>query len=233
MRLYRTATLGAMRLPLAALALLALTPASASAATFDPLKPCYQSVRQGLTEKVFVSGSGFTPNARVDVAVDGEKIFELPTDAAGALPAGAFVRAPFLRSGARSFRVNVTDLANPANAFQQSSLVNALSMRLIPAKANPSSRVLMRGRGFTRTGAVYAHYLYGSKLRHRRTVRLGLPEGDCGRISVRRKQFPFTPPAGRWWVQYDQQAKYSKNPSGVFVQVPILVRRIVRFRDAA
>jgi hypothetical protein len=231
-RLYRTATLGAMRLPLAALLALAALPANAAAATFEPLKPCYQSVRKGLTEKVFVAGTGFTPNGRVGVKLNEDTVFELPTDAAGALPAGAFIRAPFVAKGVLGFRVTVTDLLNPANMFSQDPLVNALSMRLIPAKTSPSKRVLMRGRGFTRPGAVYAHYLYGTRRKHNKTVRLGLPSGDCGRISVRRKQFPFTPRAGRWWVQFDQQKAYSANPSGVFVQVPIQVRRVVRFAPA-
>ena len=218
-----------MRLPVATLALLAFLPSAASAATFETLKPCYQSVREGLTEKVFIAGAGFTPSAKVNVTVDGKSVIELPTDINGALPAGAFIRAPFVASGARAFRVTLIDMPNPANFVEQSPLVNALSMRLIPARTRPSSKVLMRGRGFTRPGAVYAHYLYGTRLRHRRTVRLGRPEGDCGRISVTRRQFPFRPAAGRWWIQYDQQAAYSSNPRGVYVQVPIRVRRVVRY----
>jgi len=78
-------------------------------------------------------------------------------------------------------------------------------------------------RGFTDGTSVYAHYV--RKGRHRKTVLLGAAQGPCGRIDVRRRQFPFTPAVGRWTLQIDNQADYSAEPLGVFVRLAITVSR--------
>ena len=48
-------------------------PGAASAATLAPLKPCYVAVPSSppQVEQIDISGSGYTPNSRVDIAVDG------------------------------------------------------------------------------------------------------------------------------------------------------------------
>ena len=68
----------------------------------------------------------------------------------------------------------------------------------------------------------YAHYV--RKGRHRKTVLLGAAQGPCGRIDVRRRQFPFKPAVGRWTLQVDNQAEYSTAPLSVFVRLAIIVR---------
>ncbi len=67
-----------------------------------------------------------------------------------------------------------------------------------------------RGRGFTDpTTAIYAHYVFAG--RSQKTVRIGMPEGDCGLFSVKRRQFPFkkSPRIGVWTIQFDQEKVYN------------------------
>ena len=65
------------------------------------------------------------------------------------------------------------------------------------------------------------HYVFAGK--SKRTVELGLPTGDCGRFSVRRKQFPFkkSPQRGVWTIQFDQEARYNPKASP---RVPLTIK---------
>ena len=86
-----------------------------------------------------------------------------------------------------------------------------------------------RGRGFTDlTKPVYMHYVFAG--RSKKTIEVGLPTGDCGLFSVRRKQFPFkkSPQVGVWTIQFDQSAKYDPKASP---RVPLTVK--VRREDQA
>ena len=79
-----------------------------------------------------------------------------------------------------------------------------------------------RGRGFTDpTRPVYAHYVFAGK--SQKTIRLGLPTGDCGLFSVKRKQFPFkkSPQVGVWTIQFDQEPHYDPKAA---VRVPLTIR---------
>ena len=79
-----------------------------------------------------------------------------------------------------------------------------------------------RGRGFTDlTRPVYAHYVFAGK--SQKTVRLGMPTGDCGLFSVRRKQFPFkkSPRVGVWTIQFDQASSYDPKAA---VRVPMTIK---------
>jgi len=63
----------------------------------------------------------------------------------------------------------------------------------------------------------------------KKTTPIGLPTGDCGRFSVRRKQFPFkkSPQVGVWTIQFDQSPKYDPQDSPR-VHLTIKVRRKIR-----
>lgn len=210
---------------LIALPALAL-PATAGAAALEPLKPCYVSVAQTERELVQLRASGFTPGARVDVAVDGVAQFRgIEVDPAGAVIGS--VRAPHVESGERLFTLSVTEQGNPQNAVSATTLVTALKARLRPRRAPSSSKVQFSGRGFTAAQPVYGHYVYAG--RHRRTVRLARPEGPCGTYSVRRRQIPIhAPRVGEWILQVDQQRRYDPQPEGVSVPVTIHVERVLR-----
>ena len=136
-----------------------------------------------------------------------------------------------MESGQRQFTLRVTEHDNPNNTVSAVSKVTRLSVEQSPAKASTKKRVTFRARGFTGLiqpspgvfvrPAVYAHYVFAGK--SRKTVRLGVPTGDCGLISSKRKQFPFkkSPQVGVWTIQFDQEAVY--NPKAA-IRVPLTVR---------
>ena len=207
-----------------------LLPATAHAATLNPLKPCYISVTQrtpgeapAITrEALDLGGSGFTPGALVDVSLDGTLDRTLQADPAGNLPAQV-LQSPYRARGEGPFTLTAAEQGNPANAVTLTSRTTALSLRLRPREAEPSRRIRFTGRGFTAQNAVWAHYLYRGKVR--KTVRLVRRiDNACGSFSVRRKQIPVKRPrTGNWTLQVDQQRRYSRAPDSVFVRVKIEV----------
>ena len=168
---------------------------------------------------------GFTPNALIDVAVDGQPVSG-PAGSQVAGPDGTLqgsVPAPFHARGQRRFTVTLTEQGTPANSVTASSRITALAVTVKPRVAAPTRRVRFRGRGFTGRGAVYAHYVFGGRLR--RTVRMGRPKGACGTFAARRRQIPVTPRRGTWTVQFDQLRRYTEPPRSIFVQLQIRVFR--------
>jgi hypothetical protein len=211
---------------LAVLAASGALPATAGAATLQPLKACYRSVDSKMRESVQVQAGGFTPGAAVDVSIDGIVVTTgVIADQEGNV-AGA-VTAPFQAHGERPFAVTLTETQRPENAATAQSRIAALDVRLEPERASPSSRVRFLGRGFVDGTQVYGHYLRGGKLR--KTVSLGTPAGPCGRLDVERRQIPVRRPAtGRWTLQVDNQRDYSPRPASVFVRLAITVKRVPR-----
>ena len=215
----------------AALAAAVLTPASAHAAALNPLKPCYISVTQRAPgapdqitrERIDLAGSGFTPNALVDVSFDGTLETTLQADAAGNLLLANPLQSPYRARGEGPFTLTAAEQGNPANTVALTSRTTALALRLRPREARPQRRIRFSGRGFTEQKAVWAHYLYKGKVR--KTVRLVRRIGNpCGQFSVRRKQIPIKRPrTGNWTLQVDQQRRYSRAPNSVFVRVKIEV----------
>jgi hypothetical protein len=131
------------------------------------------------------------------------------------------VAAPFIDEGQREFSLRVTEKDTPANTVTQKAKVTALAVEQLPERAATNDPVRFRGRGFTTALPVYAHYVFAGK--SRRTVRIGMPRGDCGTFSVRRKQFPFrkSPRVGVWTIWFDQEARY--NPKAA-VRAPLEIR---------
>ncbi|HWT26100.1 MAG TPA: hypothetical protein VN213_21515 [Solirubrobacteraceae bacterium] len=215
----RLAVCGALAYALAA-------PAAAHAApTLQPLQPCYVSAGPTQREPVLLSASGFTPNAQVDVTIDGAPVADagrVQTD-----PSGAFegsVPAPYRRRGEAPFTVTLTETGNPANSVSVDSRVTALTVDVRPRQAAPTRRVRFSGRGFTDPSSpVYAHYVFGGRVRE--TVAMGRPRGACGTFSARRRQIPVRPRTGTWLVQFDQLARYTDPPQAIFVQLQIRVFR--------
>ena len=214
-------------LPGALIAALAV-PGVAAGATFTALKPCYVSLAgtQPATETINLAGSGFTPNSKVDIAVDGQtKVNGAPVDPAGNLAASA--QAPFVSQRDRAFTVTATEQGAPAPAAVGNTRVTALNVGIQPRRARPSSKVRFRGRGFTGAGKVYAHYRYKGKTRKRVSF---TPKGACGKFNARKRQIPVRRPGtGEWTVQFSQQKRYSAQPTGVFVRLKIIVTRTIRF----
>jgi hypothetical protein len=223
----RAALAGLLALP-AALALALAGPASAAPALLDPLKPCYATAGtpdDPQVEGVMVRATGFTPNAKVDLTIDGEVVAggdDLQTDSTGAL--GSLtpleVPAPYMRRGEREFTLMLTEVDNAANVLTATSWTAALSVSVKPRSAPPSSRVRFSGSGFTGEGPVYAHYVRykknpfavaGAHGKFVRTVRMKEPSGVCGSFTARRPQIPVKEArTGYWLIQFDQSERYAR-----------------------
>jgi hypothetical protein len=223
------------RLVGAALASLALLPATAQAATLAPLKPCYISVTQKsqgaapqiTRESLDLAGNGFTAGSLVDVSFNGKLDRTIQADAAGNLPPQR-LKSPYQARGQGTFTLAAAERGNPANTVSLASRTTALTLKLPPKADPPSKRIRFKGSGFTEQRAVWAHYLFKGEVR--KTVRLVRRiKNPCGLFSVRRKQIPLKLKrlrrmTGRWRIQVDQQRKYSRAPDSVFVRVDIDVR---------
>jgi len=210
---------------LGAVAAAVLIPQAAQAAAIESLAPCYRSVDERTRESVPVRASGFIPGEEVTVRIDGAIVAEHVQALTDGRVYGD-VPAPHQAAGERAFTLTVTADNHPANTASATSRVAALGLRLSPRRAKPSAKVRFIGRGFTDGGrvGVYAHYLRAGKLR--RTVRLGAPQGPCGRIDVKRRQIPIrNPRVGRWKLQVDNEPTYSAVPVGVVVRIPIDVKK--------
>jgi hypothetical protein len=226
-------------LAVGSLAALAALPAAAQAAAWAKAPgACYVSVGQAPQQREVVpfSGFGFTPNAPVTVLVDGvapdigdDGVPDtFAADANGRVSIVA--RAPYQASGQRPFTVSIADSQNAVNVLTATPQVTALALSLTPAQAPPSRRVRFRGRGFTKPGGIWAHYVYKGKLR--KTARLVKhAKGACGTFSVKRRQIPVVRPrTGKWTLQVDQQKTYAPQPASVFVRLSITVQRVVRHK---
>ena len=197
-------------------------PATASAApVLDPLKPCYVAA-QSQTEDVTVHGTGFTPNAPVDIRIDDQVVSTVPADSSGVVL--TVVKAPAQPSGQRRFILTAAEQGNAAQVTSVDALVTRLSVTARPKRARPTDRITFRGRGFAVDRPVYAHYVRRGIAR--RTVRLTAgANGPCGTFAVRRRQFPFKPRVGTWYLQVDQNPAYTDVPGTAFVTLKVLVRR--------
>jgi hypothetical protein len=216
-----------LRTTLSAAALAVLSAAPALAQTppaLEGMKPCYVVATESQRESVNVIGHNFTKFAYIDVFVD-----DIQAEYAGDPPQADLygnlngsVRAPFIDEGQRTFTLRATEHDNSASSATATSKVTRLSVEQTPASASTRERVRFRGRGFTDlTKPLYMHYVFGGK--SRRTIQIGLPTGDCGTFSVRRKQFPFkkSPKRGVWTIQFDQTPTYDPKASP---RVPLTIR---------
>jgi hypothetical protein len=199
----------------------------------DPLRPCYVSATEQARELVDLHGTNFAKSTPLDVYVDDVPQPEDPanppmTDLAGTID--GTVMAPYIASGQRTFTVRLSEKPPGTGSASATSKVTALSVSQSPQKpSTTSTRVRFRLRGFTnKLLPVYAHYVRDGKVRE--TVQIGKPYGDCGLVSVRRRQFPFAHPhIGRWTIQFDQEQAYNPN-AALYTRLPVDVKRKPRPR---
>jgi hypothetical protein len=230
-----SAPMAARMLPgAAALAIALAAPAAAGAApVMVPLKPCYVTAATSAgpqSEGMAILASGFTPNANVELTIDGVTYdggSALQANADGALPLGP-IPAPFVAKGTRKFTLTLTEIENPANTVSTTAKSTALGVKLKPKEARPSRRIRFKGSGFTERKPIWAHYVYKGELR--KTVRMARrPRGDCGGFKARRRQIPVKRPGlGNWTIQFDQSRRF-KDPEVeplVFVRLAIRVRLV-------
>ena len=204
----------------AVIAALAAAPASA-APEMDPLNRCYVAAQPTQREFVMVNARYFTPLATVDVYIDDILQSDPSPRAAFDSTLKGSVQAPFVEEGQRVFSLRLTERGKPENTVSAVSKVTRLSVEQKPERAATNDRVRFRGRGFMKPAPVYAHYVFAG--RSRKTVRIGMPYGDCGLFSVRRRQFPFkrSPRIGVWTIWFDQERRYNPQAS---VRMPLEIR---------
>jgi hypothetical protein len=214
------------------LALAAPAAAHALPRLVQPLKPCYVTADTESgpqSEGMQIVAADFTPNASVDLTIDGAMYpggSGLQANERGELPIPS-IPAPFVKRGSRAFTVTLTEVGNPANTISASTRSTALGVRLKPEEARPSDRVRFKGSGFTEDRGIWAHYLYKGKVR--KTVRMARKARRCGSFKTRRRQIPVKSPGlGRWTIQFDQSKEFvdpALQPI-VFVRLGIRIRLV-------
>ena len=215
---------------IAAALLLGAFTATASAQVAPPalqaLKPCYVSAgaEEDRREGVVISATGFTPQAVVDILVDGVVVLSGQADVVGDVK--ATVKAPFQANGEREFGVTLVQQGDPSKTVGALTRVTDLDVKLRPREARSSQRVRFIGRGFTADAGVFAHYVFRN--RARKTVRLTRrAAGPCGTFAVRRRQIPIRRPrTGEWTLQIDQQRRYTAQPTTNWVRLSITLREV-------
>jgi len=197
------------RLPLAALALLALpatgfaSGAAASAAARIRLAPaCYQSSQSGL-----LTGAGFTPSATWVARLNHRhRLGTGHVDAHGKVDARFTAPVYHGTSGLSTQTLTVGDGRHTVSVrFQMTPLTASFS----PRTGNPATlRVRWRVLGLGAQHGVYVHYLDPQGvLRH--TLRIGTTRGACGTLKTGPiALFPFAYTFGRWTFQVDASRRY-------------------------
>jgi len=200
---------------------------AASAATMAPLEPCYWSnpVLQ-VGEPILLVARGFSPNAQVDILLDGAPTdIAVTADAAGNFPPGVKVGPPIERKSQRAFTLSLVERGNTGNTVSFKSLTSLLSVGFRPKEGSPRRRVTFAGRGFTRAKRVYLHYRYKGRTKKRVDIRA---KGPCGTFRIHRRLFPFPHVAtGEWRLQFDHEKAYRREP-GVGFLLPVVVSEQVR-----
>jgi hypothetical protein len=176
-------------------------------------------------EYVELDGSGFAPDRRYVVTIDGVYLGASTSDANGnfAVP----VRPGGLPADAAEHvdQVQVSDGTNSAHTTF--TLTRATGARVITSGGNPST---LRGRfqiwGFSLAGLrrhVYLHYVAPGGHAHK-AVLLGHTRGQCGYLrTAPRRLFPFSPSAGTWTLQLDTKRSYVRHPRGPVARIRVAI----------
>ena len=172
-------------------------------------KPGGQLVAPALT----VAGTGFTPGAPVRLMRDLRESAQTAR-ADGSLRASLSVidLVSSQLPEVRSVTVTAVDGGQDAAPDRASNRIRVrvapLAFSVVPARAEPRSRVRFRFSGFTPGRTIHAHYTHRGKLMA--SVPMAAAAKPCGTASVLRRQFPMArPQPGRWRVQFDNRKTYS------------------------
>jgi hypothetical protein len=77
-----------------------------------------------------------------------------------------------------------------------------------------------------RNARAWLHWV-GPAGRSRKTVALGVTQGDCGTLlSAPRRVFPFAAEAGRWTLTIDTERRYRMQIDGPRAKIPVHVRSL-------
>ncbi len=181
-------------------------------------------------EGVEITASGFTPNSKVDLAIDGTPVPNgagLQTDPTGALNALPPVPAPFIPKGTRDFTVTLTEQGNPANVATATAKTTALAVSVKPEKAQPLQADPLQGRRLHRR-ASRSTRTTSTRASSARPCAWRASRAPAATWRKKARQIPVEDPGtGLWTVQFDQSKKYhapgSPKLTGVYVQLQIRV----------
>ena len=190
MKAFTVATAGAATLA---------TAADAATVSITPMKPCYLT-----GESDTLAGSGFTANGQIDVAVDGASVFTLTADAAGTFT--TTLQFGGMRA-VKTHTLTATDVTNPAIKATVSFVGTTHQVATNNAQGPAGKKVKLRGYGFLFGRKAYMH-VRGHGVRT--DTLLGRPKAPCGTFVVRKRLVRSGAPTGRYRLQFDAKARYSK-----------------------
>jgi hypothetical protein len=212
---------GTVASALAATALVATGPASASAARAPAIsagKGCYV-----VGQPVGLSGSGFAGRRTYVVSLDGVYFGESRTRANGTFRSS--LRPGGLGAGVaqQAEQLEVTDGTVAADA--SFTLTRATGARFLATGGSAGSlRAPFEIWDLSPSGArrmAYLHYVNPAG-GLRETVALGSTGGRCGYLKTgTRKVFPFAPYPGTWTFQIDTRQAYSPHPGGSVARIRV------------
>ena len=208
----------------AAAAALLAGPASAFGASVGviPQKPCYRSAAPPNGEKVFLGGTGFTPNGTAEVTLDRKPLGMTAADPQGVIR-GLLTLGSI--TGERNRLLAATDQANAANFGALNLHATGVALNVKPRRAGPGRPVRIKARGFTGSKRLYAHIRRG---RYHRNVGIGRLKGACRKLSRRNRIFSAGTRPGVYRVQFDGKRRYSSRTVPRIRYRVTIFRRLVR-----
>jgi hypothetical protein len=163
---------------------------------------------------VRLTGTGFTPGAPYQAALDGTPLGSGVVNSDGTI-SGTFASRR-LPAGAheRRYRLTISDGTATANTLFR---VTRFTADFRPSTGDPRTlRVRFQLYGFGPNRAIYLHYIRPGSPRNARardvhkTIRLGRARGVCGKIprTELRRLFPFAARHGDWRLQFDTRRTF-------------------------
>jgi hypothetical protein len=175
------------------------TPADAATVSITPMKPCFLT-----GESDTLAGSGVTANGQVDVAVDGASVFTLTAGADGTFTTTLYFGE---MRAVKTHTLTVTDVTNPANTASVAFVGTTHQVVANNARGRAGKKVKLRGYGFLFGPKAYMH-VRGHGIRT--DALLGRPKAPCGTFVVRKRFVSANAPTGKYRLQFDAEARYSK-----------------------
>ena len=171
------------------------------------LRPGQEATGGLVSPPLTITGSGFTPGARVTVT-RGLRSFFTTAAPDGTLAYTMSVLDLLNERVPRSAPLDVAALdpvQGPSNAVRVRAA--PLAFTATPKQTRPSATVTFRFSGFAPGGPIYAHYRFGGKLRA--TVMMGRARTPCGLLTAKRDQVPVRDAnIGLWKVQFSQSRAF-------------------------
>jgi hypothetical protein len=206
-----------------------LAPASAFAASVAllPKKSCYRSAAPPNGERVFLGGTGFTPNGTAEVTLDRKPLGTTSADPQGVIR-GLLTLGSI--TGERNRLLAATDQANAANFGTLNLHASGVAVNVRPRRAGPGRPVRIKARGFTGSKRLYAHVRRG---RFHRNAAIGRLKGACRKLSKRNRIFAAGTRPGIYRVQFDGKRRYSKKTTPRILYRVTIFRRLVHRGSAS